>query len=67
MLLCLFGCYGALNSRDSLVIRPHPMVWRCLHHFGLVYLLCLPPPHPRTVGKKGGHGDSALGFDRCLL
>ena len=58
VLLCLFGGYGALNSRDSLVIRPHPMVWRCLHHFGLVHLLC--PGTLRTPGPGSMEG-SAFG------
>jgi phosphatidylserine synthase 2 len=38
--LCLvFLGYCALQLRDSLLIRPHPGVWRIIHGIGLLYLL----------------------------
>jgi phosphatidylserine synthase 2 len=33
--------YSALQGPSSVMIRPHPMVWRLVHGCGMVYLLCL--------------------------
>ena len=38
--LCLvFLGYCALQLRDSLLLRPHPGIWRIVHGLGLLYLL----------------------------
>ena len=38
--ICLvFLGYCALQLRDSLLIRPHPGIWRIVHGLGLLYLL----------------------------
>ena len=33
--------YGAIQFRDSMMVRPHPVVWRCIHAVGILYLLLL--------------------------
>ena len=36
--------YGAIQFRDSLMVRPHPVVWRVVHAVGiLLLLLCVVP------------------------
>lgn len=37
----VFGVYGATQLRDSLMVRPHPMVWRVMHAMAVLYLLLL--------------------------
>ena len=31
--------YGAIQFRDSLMVRPHPVVWRCIHAAGILLLM----------------------------
>ena len=37
----LFICYGAVQFRDGILMRPHPMVWRIVHAIGILYIVCL--------------------------
>jgi len=37
----VFLTYCALQTRDGLLIRPHPIVWRVVHGVGVLYLLLL--------------------------
>lgn len=30
-----------LQCRDTVIIRPHPGVWRVVHGLGMLYLMCL--------------------------
>ena len=32
----------ALQSRDGVMHRPHPIVWRCVHGAGVLYVMLLP-------------------------
>jgi phosphatidylserine synthase 2 len=43
MLCCVlcFLVYCSIQLRDSILVRPHPVVWRLVHGVGLVYLLLL--------------------------
>eukprot|EP00053_Salpingoeca_punica_P012828 m.115328 g.115328 ORF g.115328 m.115328 type:complete len:595 (+) comp16047_c5_seq2:422-2206(+) len=40
-LTVVFTLYCALQLRDSLMVRPHPMFWRIVHGCGIIYLCCL--------------------------
>jgi phosphatidylserine synthase 2 len=71
----VFLAYCALQLRDSLLLRPHPVVWRLVHGAGLLYLLGLvylvvfPTEDARALlrmlvnmpGQEGGAGGSAGG------
>ena len=37
----LFAVYGAVQFRDSLMVRPHPIIWRVIHAFGVIYFVML--------------------------
>ena len=37
----VFLIYCVLQTRDGLLVRPHPAVWRVLHGIGVLYLLLL--------------------------
>ena len=37
----MFIFYGAIQFRDGLLMRPHPMVWRVVHAIGILYLVFL--------------------------
>ena len=37
----VFLVYCSIQLRDSLLVRPHPAVWRIVHGCGLLYLFCL--------------------------
>lgn len=39
--VCVFLVYAVTQIRDSLMIRPHPAVWRLIHGLSIVYLLAL--------------------------
>jgi phosphatidylserine synthase 2 len=51
----VFGVYCSIQLRDSLLLRPHPIIWRLVHGAGivylvlLVYLLCFPPEQGRRL------------------
>eukprot|EP00944_MAST-04C_sp_MAST-4C-sp1_P005151 g5151.t1 len=36
-----FLAYGCTQLRDSVMVRPHPVVWRLVHALGLIYFLSL--------------------------
>lgn len=36
-----FLAYGCTQLRDSVMVRPHPVVWRFVHAMGLIYFLSL--------------------------
>eukprot|EP00047_Mylnosiga_fluctuans_P002761 m.225813 g.225813 ORF g.225813 m.225813 type:complete len:486 (-) comp11323_c0_seq1:1764-3221(-) len=36
-----FCVYGAVQFRDSLMVRPHPMIWRVIHALGVIYVIIL--------------------------
>ena len=42
-LLCAFTFlgYGAIQFRDSLMVRPHPVVWRVIHAAGILFLMLI--------------------------
>ena len=37
----VFLTHCFLHCRDSVLIRPHPGVWRVVHGIGMLYLMCL--------------------------
>ena len=37
----VFSVYAAVQFRDSLMVRPHPMLWRIVHGFGVIYFVLL--------------------------
>jgi hypothetical protein len=39
----IMGVYSATQLRDSLMVRPHPMIWRIIHGLNVLYLgfLCM--------------------------
>lgn len=37
----MFSVYCAVQLRDSLMVRPHPMVWRIVHGLNVLYLALL--------------------------
>ena len=40
-LALVFIMYCVLQTRDGLLVRPHPAIWRALHGCGVLYLLLL--------------------------
>lgn len=36
-----FVSYSVLQTRDGLMVRPHPAVWRAIHGIVLVYMIIL--------------------------
>jgi hypothetical protein len=37
----MFATYAATQFKDSLMVRPHPMLWRIIHGVAVVYLLTM--------------------------
>ncbi len=40
-LVIMFSVYCATQVRDTLMVRPHPMLWRVVHGFAVLYLCLL--------------------------
>jgi threonine/homoserine/homoserine lactone efflux protein len=55
----IFLTHCFLQCRDSVLIRPHPGVWRVVHGIGMLYLMCLgvvmgEARREEGQGKEGG-------------
>jgi len=55
----VFLTHCFLHCRDSVLIRPHPGVWRVVHGIGMLYLMCLGVVLGKKGGREGGREDKA--------
>ena len=55
-LLCCFTFvgYGAIQFRDSLMVRPHPVVWRVIHALGILLLMLIAFMLPLNIDDVRG-------------
>ena len=52
----VFLTHCFLHCRDSVLIRPHPGVWRLVHGIGMLYLMCLGVLLGEEEGRNRGRG-----------
>ena len=77
----MFLVYCSINLRDSLLLRPHPILWRVIHGAGILYvaglsfLLAFPVADargflrvfwPELTGERPPHNDALYAAD-CRL